>query len=69
MILYTDTNTHAHTHTQEENDPGFTPVLLQPEMYTPHQQVRLPTISTSDTGPKLVTKMSVFTSVTGPAVQ
>lgn len=27
------------------------------------------TISTSDTGPKLVTKMSVFTSVTPPATE
>lgn len=29
----------------------------------------LHTISTSETGPKLVTKMSVLTSVTGPAAQ
>jgi hypothetical protein len=30
-------------------------------------KVQIPTISTSETGPKLVTYISVFTSVTGPS--
>lgn len=32
-----------------------------------HLIFQIPTISTSETGPKLVTYMSVFTSVTGPS--
>lgn len=45
--------------------PSFLHIFSKPQKV--HLISQIPTISTSETGPKLVTYMSVFTSVTGPS--